>query len=433
MNNYKFFTLAFLIAIFAFILSTCLLVILVDTWDLKGIVGITSPKIDAYDPRSVHFGFQPVPDGEHRGKSLNVIWMKPEAAIFGSSVAAEGFNPDNSFWNPNGAFVAYNYGISGLSIREMEQHFEHIQALKPIKKLLIVLDFFAFNALKPAIAFEQVKILPFAHRPTYREHLFQIGIKTALSLEYIKANLHRFRYIDKCMNFFDGFPSMIKSLIRRLINPQPTDLKVQKFLKDKQSAQSEQSMISVLYLGGKKGFKFEDEKGWSSYEAFKGIIKSAQKNNAEIILLIPPCHAEMLEIIHALGLWDAFIEWKRTLVKILNEIATSNRSCPLIPLWGFNYHNVITMPPFGSSNETGKTPFFSDPIHFNGEVGDYVFSVIYGTPSRNLGLSDTVGVCLNQQNIEKHLQKITEFKKKYQNENPEFSQGVKDLVNNVVF
>jgi len=133
---------------------------------MTGIVGITSPKIDAYDPRSVHFGFQPVPDGEHRGRSLNVIWMKPEAAIFGSSVAAEGFNPDNSFWNLNGAFVAYNYGISGLSIREMEQHFEHIQALKPIKKLLIVLDFFAFNALKPAIAFEQVKILPFAHRLT---------------------------------------------------------------------------------------------------------------------------------------------------------------------------------------------------------------------------------------------------------------------------
>jgi hypothetical protein len=409
MTHYKNFVLRFVKITLGFLFLSCMAIIFLDPWDLKSIAGLTIPKKGNYDFKEISRGFKPVPDGEHRGKLLNTIWKTPDAVIMGSSVAAGGFDIANSFWSSDKSLTYYNYGIAGLSIREMEMHFYHLHALKPLKKILICLDFFAFNALKPNNIETQIDKPPFANQPTYRKNLSKILIKTAFSYQYLKATLESVKIFANTIGFFNSLIGKFNILMTKILVFSNRDIK--EALERRALIEFEHIVRHALFPGGKSNYSFDDKKGWSSYETLRKMIVTAQKNNAQIVLLIPPCHVRLLEIIEELGLQKEFIEWKRKLLEMVIQIAEANPSLPQISLWDFAYRNAVTTSPIiRAENKSSTKGHFYDPIHFDAELGDRIFQIIYG--SNQNPRDEAIGVLLSKHNIEQHLNAASSEKRK---------------------
>ncbi|HAT1699318.1 hypothetical protein SE938_03450 [Legionella pneumophila] len=61
----------------------------------------------------------------------------------GSSTAETGLNPDFSAWDNS---QVYNLGLSGANIYEVMRYLQHAAAIRPVKKVILVVNFFMFNA-----------------------------------------------------------------------------------------------------------------------------------------------------------------------------------------------------------------------------------------------------------------------------------------------
>ncbi len=77
-------------------------------------------------------------------KPLQVASTKADTILIGSSRTYHGFDPA-------GLKSAYNYGISGLRIRELEGFLPHLLRYHTPKTLVIGLDYFMFDARHPTV------------------------------------------------------------------------------------------------------------------------------------------------------------------------------------------------------------------------------------------------------------------------------------------
>ncbi|HCU5991990.1 TPA: hypothetical protein ACK8SK_002832 [Legionella pneumophila] len=338
-------------------------------------------------------------------KAIAIEWKKPEHLIMGSSTAETGLNPDFSAWNNS---QVYNLGLSGANIYEVMRYLQHAETIKPIKKVVLVVNFFMFNAYVN-------------NRDDFNESLLRVDvngdknplavntiISTLLSFDALNASLETIKHQNRRNAFLSN-----GQLVHEYRQEQIDQLKGYKnnFL----HAES-YSKLSLL-PSPQNQFSFTNpDKGINTIDYLQKIITICEHNNTELILILAPEHIRLLETYKLLDLWDIYEQWQRELMAI---VAAHNQKYPnsKFALWGFNNINSITTEQLPDKDDTAtKMHWFWDPQHFKNELGNLILSIV-------LQLKDESGIShfstlLTEDNIQKKLEDDRLELIKWENRNP---------------
>ncbi|HBD9376167.1 TPA: hypothetical protein KLD42_003092 [Legionella pneumophila] len=338
-------------------------------------------------------------------KAIATEWKKPEYLIMGSSTAETGLNPDFSAWDNS---HVYNLGLSGANIYEVMRYLQHAEAIKPVKKIILVVNFFMFNAYVDNRDDFNESLLHVDFNGNKNPHTVNTIFSTLLSFDALKASLETIKNQHKRNAFLSN-----GQLVHDYREEQIQQLKGYKnnFL------YTENYSKASLLPSPHNQFSFINPvKGIDTIAYLQKIITICENNHTELILILAPEHVRLLETYKLLDLWDTYEQWQKELMKI---IAAHNQKYPNLKfaLWGFNNINSITTEQLPDKDDViTKMHWFWDPQHFKNELGNLILLMI-------LRLKDESGIShfstlLTENNIQKKLENDRLELIKWENRHP---------------
>lgn len=363
-----------------------------------------SPKIEHVNQQ------KPVYHAHDRMIKANLIrnW-KPDVLVMGSSRAEIGLNPDSPDLLKT-TTPTFNLGISGANTYEILRYLQHAHQIKPLKQVVIGLDFFMFNNYKPnEHDFNENRLTP--HLTGWYLDLFQ-ALLTYDGLEASSKTLIQQSKTPEAVYLPNGFrdDSSSWSLIQRK--------------EGHHRATINNEMHSLSELDGYVFFSITNEnKSSNSLDSFKQILIFCQTNNIDLHLFISPEHARKLVLIHKLGLWLEFELWKRNLVTLIAE------NTPKFSLWDFSGFNSITTESFPPINDhQTQMRWYWESSHYKKEVGNIILSKMLSQNKDIQNYPADFGIQINSTNIEHWLQQTQLKRNDYIKNNPEIIAEIKKMV-----
>lgn len=369
---------------------------------------------DALEAQFQASGAWPVPHGTREAKIFNVGLYAPTTIYFGSSTVWSyvdaGYPP--ILWSDGRK--AYNFGLAGVSAREMAAAFEHAVTLDPPRRVLVGLEFYMFSADKPsAPGYDN---LPFAQRPSYRRDYWEFISQQVFS----SANT-----TESAAIVWDA----IKKTATRWLSPSVAaagrDVSA-----PRTPAEFAELMLSVdkiqivsLYPEAARPFRFTSDDGSSTLDAVRRMVELARQHDIDLRIYLSPNHARAFETIRLLGWWPQFEEWQRQLVTIVDDDARRNPGKRPVELWDFCCYNGITTDPVAQLEDGAGFRHFADTIHFKTAVGYMVMDRMFATENA-AALPADFGVRLSAGTINDHLAGIRAAQRRYQDTHPDDVRAV---------
>jgi len=341
------------------------------------------------------------------GKAIAVKRIRPNTILLGTSRAETGIDPEHPGWQYK---PVYNLALAAANIYEAMRYYQHANAVRPLKQVVINLDLFMFNAYwENTSNFDEARLLVNSRG----EPNPPSNTDTLLTLAS-----------------FDALNDSLKTIFRQSL----TDNEL--FLRNGQRDPTFNALKIIKAGGYRKRFikslkvymgpssplfteyefenYFSDPKtGKSTFDYYRTILKHAYANTIDLHLLISPLHAYYCECIRIRGLWPVFEKWKKELIRINEEEAKNAGKFPF-PLWDFSgYHTISNeiIPPLGDAETQMK--WYWESSHYKKELGDLVLDKIFTYDTPNRKIPSDFGVLINSGNINEHLTGITRQQRKF--------------------
>jgi len=125
---------------FSLLLLSGIFNFIVDPYGIHNIInidGVNSPKSEMQNHEKLF-------------KAYMIGKLKPKAIAVGTSRTDFGIDPSTSFWGQ--IEPRYNIALAGGDLYVTRRYIEHISKITHVKKAVIGLDFFTFNAMRPQAA-----------------------------------------------------------------------------------------------------------------------------------------------------------------------------------------------------------------------------------------------------------------------------------------
>lgn len=353
-------------------------IFLLTTAILLGTVGIFNYFIDPYGlyASSIFPGInnsKPKKDDNDRlYKAADIIRMKPQTIILGSSRTKRGIDPNYVVFNKSGTI--YNSAINGPNFYEVYRYLEHTIKNSPnLQEVILGMDFFMFNSKIP-------------NKPTFSESRLdrqnldlQDIINYTFSLDAIVASGQT---IVESQNQPQGDINYGLNGFRphRNANNGQTEWRF------------EQSID--LYFNIHQKYQFSEE----YLEYFKKLVQLAKEKQIKLIVFISPAHATDLEAIEITGRWSDFERWKRELVKIT-------------PVWDFFNYNSVTTEAIKKVMQN-----YVDNSHYTPEVGNRILDRVFNHQVE--AIPKDFGILLTPNNIEEQIKRVRLDREVWKKEHP---------------
>jgi hypothetical protein len=145
---------------------------------------------------------------------------------------------------------------------------------------------------------------------------------------------------------------------------------------------------SILDAGGRTSYALED---------LRRVIQLCQQNGIELHLVVYPYHAHLLEIMRLSGHWPLFEDWKRTLMRTVEQAAVPGKTVPLWDFSGFNRYANEDIPARGDRHTAMQ--WYWEAGHFKSALGGLLLDRVlgHGTPD------PAWGVRLQADTMEAHI------------------------------
>lgn len=330
-------------------------------------------------------------------KAYAVRQYRAGSVILGSSRAERGLDPEHPGWGET-ARPVYNLAFAAANVYEALRYLQHAQAERPLRRVIIGLDFFMFNAKsvpKPGFVDERLGSETAAVPFSYRVH---DKLQTIFSLDTLKSS---------CATVVGNQGKSAAKLY--LPNGQVSwDYGREKL----RSIGCRQAFLETdrILLDGYT-FSMTDAAGNSTMRHLTEILRTARRHSIDLQLFISPDHARMLETVDLAGLWPQYEEWKRSLVRAVEAEAAEHPGSAPYPLWDFSGFTVITTEAVPAADDrTSEMHYYWDSSHYTKETGDLILSCMFAAAGdRYPGF----GVLLNSGNLETHLAAITASRDDY--------------------
>jgi len=377
-------------------------------------------------------GAWPVPHGTREAKMLNVAFYAPQSVVFGSSTVWSYVDSGYAPLRDADGRPAYNFGLPGVSIRELLAAFEHVVALHPPRRAVIGLEFYMFAADKPTSPgfFD----LPLAQRPSYRRDLARFVGQRLFTADYTYASqaklweplVQRAGSLWAERTWFKGTGPNFGIAVGPGPRPAegappppapPDRVSRSKFLQG--MIDGDRVIIAGIYPVPGQPFRFVDNEGWSSLEAMRRLVSVARAHGVDLRFYLSPHHARSYEAIRLMGWWPQFVEWERGLAAILEQDANTHPGQRRYPLWDFGGYTSVTTDPVVDL-PTGRAGFrlYADSIHFKTEVGYMFMDRIFQTEGAQK-LPVDFGVLVAGTTVEEHLSGMARAQQRYASANVE--------------
>lgn len=327
--------------------------------------------------------------------------IQPKGIIMGSSRAEVGMDPEHPGWGAANQPV-YNYAFGGIGIAELADRFEEAVTSSEVKRALIGIDFYMFNAY----------LGNWINMFTIRDR-WLLYAKTLWSVDVITDSFNSLRKQDPV-----EFPELMDTgQIAKTFNTR----RVAKHGHRHGFLRFERHFIEDTYFPLlDKEYSFQNpHTGYDAFDSFRKILRVASRHDIELTLYISPSHARILEVIRQVGLWDEYETWKKTLVQIMAEEASKVPKRAAVELYDFSTVNALTTEEVPALNDTETLmQFYWECSHFKKELGDLVQDRIFG-----INLPDEVpvnfGVQLTPENVPSVLSDTLILLDAYLAENPD--------------
>jgi hypothetical protein len=307
-------------------------------------------------------------------KRVAVARMHPNALILGNSRAEIGFDPASSAW-PSSARPVFNLALPGSSIDSALEEFKHVLGFATPTLVVLGLDFLDFR-VDPAARYAPE---PKADRKAWlRERVTALLSVSALadSLATMKAQRDPYSTSldDSGFNPMHDYVGIARregyfAMFRQ---------------RDQENARS--------YAHGGKTIHLADGRPAPEFAALDDFMDIARRHRIQLRLVVYPVHAHTLILFHRAGLWPAFDEWKRELVKRIG-------AGPDVDLWdfsGFSVYSEEAVPPPGDIRSQMR--WYWEAGHFKSALGDVILTNIFNSSGE-----PAWGRRLTTDNLDDHL------------------------------
>jgi len=317
-------------------------------------------------------------------KAHAVVRLKPTGAVFGTSTAEQGLDMAHPVWHDYPR--AQNLGFAGATIEEIQLFVQQAHAVSKLRRIVIGLDFFSFNAnlgvnpqLQEALGAMRNPLIGW--RPYFSWKMFAASLDTllqqpSLTPYYLMNGQSDPAFMQQWVSASGGHRRVFlfseRGLVKGLL-PQPS-------------------------------LRFELQKGSapSSIDHLRELAEFAQREGIELRLFFSPTHARLLETIRILKLWPHFEFWKQQAVLAVEPIA--QRANGRISIWDFADYSAITAEPLPAERDaTTRMRWFWDAQHYKPELGNLVLDRLFGSGTAGAFSPPGYGVQVNAANINKHL------------------------------
>ena len=163
-------------------------------------------------------------------------------------------------------------------------------------------------------------------------------------------------------------------------------------------------------------------------EYLRKIIQDTQQAGIELKLLIAPVHAIHLQGLQAIDRWGEFEQWKRDLVKLIEEEGFQ----AAVPLYDFATYGVLNKERLPPPNDRTLMQFWWDNSHAKPSLGNLVLYHLFGQSDPKQPVPDTFGPRLTVEGIEAHLQAQRDASAEYSQNYPEEVQMVQEALERIL-
>jgi hypothetical protein len=174
--------------------------------------------------------------------------------------------------------------------------------------------------------------------------------------------------------------------------------------------------------------------------ALKRVLVLCREHDLTCRFVIYPYHANMLDLLSLTGLWPAFEDWKRELVRLVATSGEPEKSADIelvslsatptngsklgdVELWDFSgYHRYAREQVPAVGDRTARVQWYWEAGHFKRELGDKMLERIYGSGDSAFGLRAA------GDNVEKHLAGEQSNQEAWQRAAPGRMQELREIV-----
>jgi hypothetical protein len=337
-----------------------------------------------------------VADNTRIFKMVGYLHRPMAGLILGTSRAHVGLNPKHQAF---GGLKTVNLAMAAQPNAETALLFKYVAEHNPLQMAVIGLDFFASNAY---LIFTQ---------------------------DFTPDNFEKDRKW-KLLLSFDTLTASGKTLFKEGSFPKGPDEAItetrKKYSKQALLNSEKGYMWGGTYLPAPKcRFRFEAEPSETGnvqrtppLEEVRAMIALAHRRHVKLYLFISPSHARQWEVLAVLGLWEAWEDWKRQLVRINEEEAAQAHRQPF-PLWDFSgYHSISTENLPDSNASDAEMAGYIESSHYKPNIGNLVLDRMFDLKVPDRTLPDDFGILLTHRNIEPHLQNIRAARAVYRHTHP---------------
>ncbi|MBL7525460.1 hypothetical protein I5282_02590 [Legionella sp. 30cs62] len=348
-------------------------------------------------------------------KARAVEWKKPQTVIMGSSTAETGLDPEHPDWINK---PVYNLGLSGANIYEVMRYLQHAQSIKPLKTVVLTVNFFMFNAYsKNRVDFSE-EILNIDFNGNLNPKSTTAYFSTLLTYDAINASLFTIKNQDK-KNAFKNNGQLVHNYRNDLVNQL-------KGYRNNFISAERYNRSSFLPPPANKYAFYDLKNNIDTMNYMKKIIEICETNNTELVIIIAPEHVRLLETYKLLGLWEQYEQWQSKLVSLVNY---HNMNHPNLQyaLWSFNNINQFTTEPLPVKDDhVTKMQWFWDPLHFKNEFGNLILSSILNPQFKSNIINFRSD--LTKANLSSEFEKIRSDLNRWESLNSDQTQEIKQIL-----
>lgn len=353
-------------------------------WDLAVVPGVNAIKPAAFKQ-------------EEMAKPYAELRVRPLTLLLGNSRPSVAFDPDQ-LETLGGPSRIYNFGIPGFGIYNVRRLLQHALAGRGVRTVVLTLDFTDF--LEPDV-----------FRPPTVPRFDRLLVDP-------DGAPNRLRWVQEATDFATGFASVdaLTDSIHTIVSQDlmAGTVTARGYLhKDFERViaadgqyllflQKNQSSAGNIAHAPRRLAAATDREG--SYAELRRIIDLCRANGAPLILVVPPYHADYLEIFREYGRWGQFEDWKRLLATTAAQAGAADPAAPPVTVWDFADYDRWTTEPVPRQGERRVMQWYWESGHYRPELGNLIWKRMFD-PAAAGPLAD-LGAELRLETVEARLSAI---------------------------
>lgn len=307
----------------------------------------------------------------------DILNKRFDVLVLGASTA-EGFPLLHPYYQSDDV---YRLAIAGANSYEMQRYFQHALTTNTLKRVIILGDFYSFNAYR----------LPTSD---FREDILNVTVTGEPNPLAAWERLANIFSIDTLLDSIHTISSQraqsdINSTGKIIVDSIKSHTPQREKMYNIDRYHLERGYLPPPY----KAFSFSRADGQpSSLDHIRTIVRMAREQGAKVDFIISPSHARALGVIHAAGIWPIYEQWKRA----LTQMAVEHGNMVVWDFSGFHQYALDRVPDPG---ERSEMKWYRDQIHFRESIGVKILDRLNGSPT-------DFGARLSPDILEEHLRSI---------------------------